>query len=272
MRCGASEEEPGRSITTFEYLKAKDLSAFLERPAKPDGSMLQRFVDPRGEYNTAIRADWSPQMLVLEQRENVCRLADQGLDHYQRVVTFEGAAHNSLSGAVKQHSTALRLRQACESIADHLATTGSRQARPLRMVLFFKVGTAARVCLRVRLLRDVLPLCMCVVTAQQQECSQVAVLCLLPHSSYSASRFAGIIVCICPVLTRWSVRHAEFCSGTSLAQCDGPRLTTRAVSSSAHRYARVNVCLRLSARVVHTRPARMCHLCRQACLWLRAAS
>ena len=160
MRCGASEEEPGRSITTFEYLKAKDLSAFLKRPAKPDGSMLQRFVDPRGEYNTAIRADWSPQMLVLEQRENVCRLADQGLDHYQRVVTFEGAAHNSLSGAVKQHSTALRLRQACESIADHLATTGSRQARPLRMVLFFKVGTAARVCLRVRLLRDVLPLCM----------------------------------------------------------------------------------------------------------------
>ena len=101
--------------------------------------MLQKFCDPRGAYNTAIRADWSPQMLVLEQRQNVARLADQGLDMYQRVVTFEGSAHNSLSGPVKQHSTALRLRQACESIADHLATTTTRQARPKRLVLFFKV-------------------------------------------------------------------------------------------------------------------------------------
>ena len=151
--CVVSARHEGRPVTTFEYLTNKDLGAFMKRPHKPDGSILQKFVDPRGVHNSMIRVDWSQQvgrvamlhmhpcmcevrskrhgcccccccccclrawfpfcllgvlllllvvrrqMLVLEKRENVTRLGDQGLDIYQRVVTFEGAAHNSVSGA-----------------------------------------------------------------------------------------------------------------------------------------------------------------------------
>lgn len=44
-------------------------------------------------------------MLMLERRENVCRLRDRTLNMYQRVVTFEGAAHNSLSSMSANHSS-----------------------------------------------------------------------------------------------------------------------------------------------------------------------
>lgn len=131
--------EDGEPLTTFEYLTAESLASFLRHRVKPDGSVLQRFVLPRGEHNTVIRADWSPQLFMLEKRSNVSRLADRSLDMYQRAVTFEGAAHNSVASAIRQASTSARLRQSCESIAEHIAYTSKRLSLPRRMVLFFKV-------------------------------------------------------------------------------------------------------------------------------------
>ena len=62
LHCMDAAQHSGRPVTTFEYLTAKDLNAFMKRPGKPDGSILQKFTDPRGTHNTLIRADWSRQV------------------------------------------------------------------------------------------------------------------------------------------------------------------------------------------------------------------
>ena len=48
---------------------------------------------------------WSKDLgLAVHRRTNVTRLADETLDFYERIVTFEGLEHNSILGAVIVHS------------------------------------------------------------------------------------------------------------------------------------------------------------------------
>jgi hypothetical protein len=47
-----------------------------------------------------LEVEWSANApTVVHRRTNVCRISDETLDTYSRLVTFEGAEHNSLLGA-----------------------------------------------------------------------------------------------------------------------------------------------------------------------------
>ena len=49
-----------------------------------------------------IEIEWSSgHGVVVHRRTNVCRLSDSTIDVYSRLVTFEGAEHNSLLGTIR---------------------------------------------------------------------------------------------------------------------------------------------------------------------------
>ncbi|CAK0911761.1 unnamed protein product, partial [Prorocentrum cordatum] len=69
-RCGRA------SKPTVEYFDPEGLHDFLFNcPGKGDG-ILQRFIEPKGERNSMMRALWSPKVCVLERRVNRLSLRD----------------------------------------------------------------------------------------------------------------------------------------------------------------------------------------------------
>ena len=77
--------EPGEVIGTFtrqiedehsdavvgmevEYLDEQGLAELLLRRHDRGTGLIQRFVQPKGHHNTAVRCTWSPHVLVAEQR------------------------------------------------------------------------------------------------------------------------------------------------------------------------------------------------------------
>lgn len=130
---------------SFEYLTPTELKDLLEHRPKPDGSVLQGFVQPQGSHNSVIKVDWSLKRIDIEERVSMCRLHDTTSTAYQRVVTYDGAEHNSVAGPVRRRSHEVAVRLACEALAGHLfSTTNGGETR--RMVLFFKVDKQGRAC------------------------------------------------------------------------------------------------------------------------------
>ena len=73
----------------------------------------------------------------------MCRLLDPTSSLYQRLVTYEGAEHNSVAGPLRHRDHSRSVKLACEAIAGHLlSTTLGGQAK--RMVIFFKIDREGR--------------------------------------------------------------------------------------------------------------------------------
>jgi hypothetical protein len=132
MRACAAEEPE------IEYLDEESFKHFMRSRRKPLSGILQQFIEPRGGYNSSIRAVWAPKLCLCERRDNVRRLWDTRFSVFERAVTFEGRPHNSVLTPVRGSALPRQVQGICESIVFHVAQVTNLKTRISRMVLNLK--------------------------------------------------------------------------------------------------------------------------------------
>lgn len=142
---GPRSTESGRtSKPTVEYFGPEGLRDFLFNcPGKGDG-ILQRFIEPKGEKNSMMRALWSPKVCVLERRVNRLSLRDARYNAYERVVTFEGPEFKSESAPVRGSAMVAKVHEIADGIVHHVAGVTHDSTHISRLALNFKVDAKDR--------------------------------------------------------------------------------------------------------------------------------
>jgi len=84
---------------TFHYILKDELGEFLKR--KSLNGILQRFIQPKGEYNYILSANWSENLCLLERIENVTKISDRMVEPYVRAMTIEGKEHQKRTTPVR---------------------------------------------------------------------------------------------------------------------------------------------------------------------------
>lgn len=142
---GAPREAGVSTRTTVEYLDAEALELFLTSRLRSrcDG-ILQRFLEPKGDYNNMLRAMWSPKVCILERRINRLRASDTRYDIYERAVTFEGPDFHSEMTPVRGPALASKVHEIAESIVQHVAAVTGDRIQVSRLTLNFKVDSKDR--------------------------------------------------------------------------------------------------------------------------------
>ena len=132
----------------MEHLTAEELWEFLFHRDHKDDGLLQRFVPPRDGLNHVFRVVWSPDIVMMERRQNSTSMHDRSAKTtpHHRALTVEDEAGASRSRPVKCPLLGRRLRQACERIVQHAATVSLWRMRLTRLVLHFKLDAADRLC------------------------------------------------------------------------------------------------------------------------------
>eukprot|EP01027_Heterolobosea_sp_BB2_P005147 GEZU01007901.1.p1 GENE.GEZU01007901.1~~GEZU01007901.1.p1 ORF type:complete len:139 (+),score=31.97 GEZU01007901.1:40-456(+) len=116
--------ETGEEITSVEFFDKNDLNTFLFKREKREQGILQKFVTPKGSFNSVIQAIWSPHVTLVERRNNIHKLNDKKWTMYERAVTYEGPAHYSNEGSnpsasIDKYST----KPILSLITHHLSST-----------------------------------------------------------------------------------------------------------------------------------------------------
>ena len=132
----------------MEHLTAEELWEFLFHRDHADDGLLQRFVPPRDGLNHVFRVAWSPQIVMVERRQNTTSMDDRNAKTapHHRALTLEDEAGASRSRPVKCPLLGRRLREACERIVQHAANVSAWRMRLTRLVLHFKLDEADRLC------------------------------------------------------------------------------------------------------------------------------
>lgn len=130
--------------TSVEYLTRDQLHDLIHKRRKGMSAVLQRFVPPKGGYNSVIRAVWSPQLCLLEKRTNRSPLYDTRIDILRRAVTYDGPEHFSEISTVRGSVLPRMIIQLCETITNHITIVTKLRARVARLVLNLKVGADGR--------------------------------------------------------------------------------------------------------------------------------
>jgi len=124
--------------TCIRYFDSKGLHDFLFHEEKLDDGCLQKFIQPKGLYNTMIQAAWSPQMCLLERRVNVHHLRSSRVPLLQRTATYDGDEHLSQITPVRGTLLADRIQQLCLAMVSHIKTTSPHRQTVSRLLLNFK--------------------------------------------------------------------------------------------------------------------------------------
>lgn len=133
--CMAQESTSDR---TLEFLGKDELKHFLYYRKKTFSGILQKFVEPKGRHNEQIKIIWSPHVFSHERRQNRKNLYDTRFDPYERGVTFEGADFHTRMLPMNSQQLLQILKQASDSIVQHIYIVSERRIKMTRMVLIFK--------------------------------------------------------------------------------------------------------------------------------------
>eukprot|EP00873_Tetraselmis_striata_P036029 jgi/Tetstr1/456293/TSEL_043050.t1 len=125
--------------TVAAHMSAPEMRQWVLKAQKPAVGVLQAWVEPRELSNSVIRANWSPQVCLLERRTNQHPLSAVKVDLSQRLVTFEGPEHCSHSTQIAGSVLPDAIREVCNNIVEHILDVSSGEYRISRMVLNFKV-------------------------------------------------------------------------------------------------------------------------------------
>lgn len=83
----------GAPVTYLEHLDARSLRKRMNRSAIPESCILQKFVYPKGDYNTTIRALWTGLTFNAKEFKNVHRATDSFVPLIERAMTHEGQGY-----------------------------------------------------------------------------------------------------------------------------------------------------------------------------------
>jgi hypothetical protein len=137
----ATEEKNNDKNPTIEFLDRKGLNNFLYHRGRDNHGILQKFVEPKGVKNEAIRAIWSPKVCLLERCENIHQLHDHRYGLFERCVCFEGPDYYSASAPLRGQVLAGQIQKACEALVAHISEVTFAQQQVSRIVLTFKVDS-----------------------------------------------------------------------------------------------------------------------------------
>ena len=129
----------------IEYFNKKQFIEFLDNKPKSEEGILQKFEDPKGEYNCIYRIVWSPKLSLFEKCSNLKKLNDNHFDIYERAVTYDGEEFQTKIEPVKGRHIPQEMQQIALQIVSHIGNITFEKIRIIRMVLNFKVDKKDRI-------------------------------------------------------------------------------------------------------------------------------
>ena len=129
----------------IEYYDKKQFLEFLNNKPKSDEGILQKFEDPKGDYNTIYRIIWSPKISLFEKCSNLKKLNDKHFDIYERAVTYDGEEFQTKKEPVKGSHIPEGMQNIALKIANHVGNITLEKIKIVRMVLNFKVDKKDRI-------------------------------------------------------------------------------------------------------------------------------
>ena len=129
----------------IEYYNKKQFIDFLNNKIRHEDGILQKFVDPKGEYNTTYRLTWSPKLSLFEKCTNLKKLNDKHYDIYERVVTYDGEQFQTKIEPLKGYNLPERIQDMAIKIAEHVSNITLEKIKIIRMILNFKVDKRDRI-------------------------------------------------------------------------------------------------------------------------------
>lgn len=132
-------DENDKGGYVIEYFDAKKFDEFLNNKFTYDDGILQKFEDPKGEYNVTYRLTWSPKLCLFEKCSNITKLLDKRYDIYERAVTYDGEEFQIKTEPLKGTNLPDRIEKIGMSIASHISNITLEKIKIVRMILNFKI-------------------------------------------------------------------------------------------------------------------------------------
>ena len=128
----------------IEYFDTKKFIEFLNNKISYDDGILQKFVDPKGDYNITYRLTWSPKLSLYEKCANIRKITDLHYDIYERAVTYDGEEFQTKTEPVKGNHLPERMQQVAVNIANHVSNITLEKVKIVRMILNFRMDKKDR--------------------------------------------------------------------------------------------------------------------------------
>lgn len=135
---------------TIEYFDTSGLRDFFKRceEGRNHSGVLQRFITPKTNHNSGIRAIWSPRICLVDRRTNRYKFNDSKYSVYERAVTFDGPESFSRHDPVRGTLLAGEVQFICEEIAEHLNRVGYKERSISTLVVHLKLDSKERLWLQ----------------------------------------------------------------------------------------------------------------------------
>jgi hypothetical protein len=129
----------------IEYFDLKRFDEFLKNKYTYEDGILQKFEDPKGDYNVTYRLTWSPKLCLFEKCSNTKKINDKRYDIYEKAVTYEGEEFQIKTEPLKGSNLPDRIEKIGMSIANHVSNITLEKIKIVRMILNFKIDKRDRV-------------------------------------------------------------------------------------------------------------------------------
>jgi hypothetical protein len=137
-------QDPPGTTQSIEYFNAEGLHNFLFGRAKQHNGILQRFIEPKGRFNSMVRAAWSPKLCLVERRINRRPLHDIRFGLHERAITYDGPEIHSKASPLRGSILPTAVQAACESAVRHISEVSFREHMIRRAVIYFKLDSRDR--------------------------------------------------------------------------------------------------------------------------------
>jgi len=127
-----------------EYMNPAQLRHFLQHRTKENNGILQRFLPSKGSFHNTIRVMWTPRTCHVETRTNSHKMDDVRLSVTDRMSTFDGGPHLSVSHSLKDGLFYKSIKAAADGLVRHVESLIPRPYQVWETVLYFKYCSSER--------------------------------------------------------------------------------------------------------------------------------
>ena len=128
------------SQRSVEFLTVPKFLNFLTEKKLHKDMILQKFVDPQGDYNNSFSILWTTNFSLFERKVNKVKLCSENYDIYEKAVTFEGQDFHVDSTPVRGSLIPNSLIQVADSLVSHISSVTFEKMKVSRMMLQFRLG------------------------------------------------------------------------------------------------------------------------------------
>lgn len=123
----------------IEYFDINKFLDFISRRVIYEDGILQKFEEPRGDYNFTVRLTWSPKICIFEKKTCLKKLYDNRYNLYERAVTYDGEEFQVRTEPIKGTHLPDRVEKIANSIVNHVSNITLERIKIIRMILNFKI-------------------------------------------------------------------------------------------------------------------------------------